>query len=383
VEFNKLANLLFKSWATSLVQNKPQQTVGLFGSPGIGKTSAGRDLARLMTAHRQAADPEAPEARCEVLDLSSMLPEDLNGLPFRTGDTTTYCPPRWLKGLCDPDAYGVLVLDDLPAASPALQVAARQISLERRVHDHRLAPGIFVVVTGNRREDKAAASTLPSHFRNSIMMLTVELTVKEWTKWYGRQPHHAPIVAAFLQWKQDRLSMLPADADKQGAFATPRTWTMLGAQYEVAEAANALFDVAKGLVGEGIATEFAAFVKVRAELVDPEKVLDDPKGALPNPDSIAQPDKLVAMCTSLGEIAAQRTAKGAKPKVKREAPVKLLKALAWVTQDSREYCGAGVSTFINNGGDLPALVNAANANKGDPTVRALLKHLQSALLGES
>ncbi len=396
MRYTKLTNLMFKMWRVAQDRGPDAErlTVTLLGSPGIGKTSTTRTLAEQMT-DAVRADPklaeavfgkgnvpkEIPEAFCRVLDLSSMLPEDLNGLPFRDGDTTKFCGHKWLAEMCKPGAFGVLCLDDLPAAAPMMQVAARQISLERRVHDHYLSPGIFIVVTGNRREDKSAASTLPAHFRNSVMLLDVDIDVDEWCKWIGSQPHVNQIVPAYLRWKREQLSMLPKDADKRGAFATPRTWAKLASQFDIAQDTGSLFDVASGLVGEGVATSFNGFVKVRASLVDPEKVFDNPERALPNPDSLNSPDKIIAMATSLGEIAAARHKHGKKGE-RAEAPLKLLRALAWTTQSHREYCGSGVSTYISVGGQsvLPELVKVARAHRGDKVIGNLLSFLKSALL---
>ena len=213
------------------------------------------------------------------------------------------------------------------------------------------------------------------------MLLDVDLDVDDWCKWLGGQNHCNQIVAGYLRWKREQLSMLPKDADKRGAFATPRTWAKLSAQFDVAEATGTLFDVASGLVGEGVATSFNAFVKVKANLVDPELVFDNPEKALPNVDTLNSPDKVIAMATSLGEIAAAR-AKYGKKKQKDEAPLKLLRALAWATQNQREYCGAGVSTYISVGGQpvLPQLVKIARANRSDPVIGQLLTFLKSALL---
>lgn len=406
MKYNKLTNLMYKMWRTSLERRVAQQTVTLLGSPGIGKTSSNRSLCQMMTeAVRSDAALQKlifgdnvpatiPEAISQELDLSSMLPEDLNGLPFRVSADnpsveaeeavgkafmTQFAAHEWLHRLCQPGAYGVLVLDDLPASAPMMQVAARQCALERRIHDHHISPGVFIIVTGNRREDKSAASTLPAHFRNSVLLLDVDLDIDEWASWYGTHEHLAPIVPAFLRFKQDRLSMLPKDADARGAFATPRTWAKLGSLYDVAEATDSTFDVASGLVGEGVATEFIAFCKVRAQLVDPEKVFDDPERALPNPDSLGTPDKLVAMATALGEIGAKRTKFGTK-KEKEEAPIKLLRSLAWATRENREYCGTGVSTFISNGGDLALMVKTARDNRKDKVIGGLLSFLKSALM---
>jgi len=386
MRFNQLTNLMFKAWKHSLDTGTAPETFCLLGSPGIGKTATNVELAQLMTAYAKANAGTVGKLKTKgkairrVLDLSSMLPEDLNGLPFRDGKTTKFCAHDWLHELCQPGAYGVLVLDDLPASAPMMQVAARQCALERRIHDHYLSPGIAIIVTGNRREDKSAASTLPAHFRNSVVLLDVDTDIDEWCKWYGRHEHMDPIIAAFLRFKQERLSMLPKDADKRGAFATPRTWSKLGGLFQVAEAAEATFDVASGLVGEGVATEFAAFVRIRSQLVDPEKVFDNPEKALKKPESLrGKADRLVAMSTALGEIAANRSKHG-KPKQKSDAPLKLLRALAWTTQNNREYCGCGVSTYMANGGSLPDMVRVARAHRTDPVVAGLLTFLKSALM---
>ena len=395
MRFKDLVNLMGQMWQSDLRRGTPQQTITLLGSPGIGKTSTTATLAAQMEEAVQTnselaeaifgkgkSAPKGAKAICRVLDLSSMLPEDLNGLPFRTPQGTTHFASHdWLHEMCQPGAFGVLCLDDLPAAAPMMQVAARQISLERRVHDHYLSPGIFIVVTGNRREDKSAASTLPAHFRNSVMLLDVDLDVDEWAKWAGAQTHLNQVIPAYLRFKREHLSMLPKNSDKRGAFATPRSWTKLAAQFDVAEATGNLFDVASGLVGEGCATSFNAFVKIRQALVDPEKVFDNPEKALPKAKSLDTPDKIIAMATALGEIAASRH-KHKKGKAKTDAPLKLLRSLAWVTQNHREYCASGVSTYIAVGGSgvLPQLIKVARANRSDKVISNLLTFLKSALL---
>ncbi|NBT36215.1 MAG: AAA family ATPase, partial [Betaproteobacteria bacterium] len=98
----------------------------LLGSPGIGKTSLARSIADQMTKAVRRERPDAPSAICQVVDLTSKMPEDMSGLPridqTPSGLVTRYAPQEWLAKLSDPEVYGVLCLDDLPAASPAVQV---------------------------------------------------------------------------------------------------------------------------------------------------------------------------------------------------------------------------------------------------------------------
>ena len=73
--------------------------------------------------------------------------------------------------------------------------------------------------------------------------------------------------------------------------------------------------------------------------------------------------------------------KKGKGKKRSEAALKLLKALAWSTQDSREYCSSGVSAFLSNGGEISDLVKVARTHRDDPVVSKLLTFLKSVFMG--
>ena len=373
MNYTELVNNSFSMWTHSQKNASPLRTVVALGPPGVGKTSAGRQLGAMMTDHMRRRNPMAGEAVVKVLDLSSMLPEDLMGLPFRDGDVTRYCPQSWMAPLCEEGAYGVLILDDLPAASAQVQVACRQVSLERRIHEMRLAPGIFVMVTGNRREDKSAASTLPAHFRNSVIILPFQPDFKGWEAWYMEQGYESDI-PAFLHFKRSHFSRLPKDADDNGAFATPRTWSMLGEQMP-AIAEEFITEVASGLVGSGVATEYAAFRMLRKELVSPEKVLENPELAVPNVAVLDPIDRIVALATGIGEVAA-RLAKGNKT-----LPVltQYLRALSYITLRKRDYIGVSISTFTACKGDMKQLLLAARQGNHDPLIKELIQYLAKTL----
>jgi hypothetical protein len=370
MNFDKITVMMFEAWKDAIDNDRVPQTVTLLGSPGIGKTSACRQLAAMMTEYMSALGNQTT-AVCEVRDLSSSLPEDLGGLPYRDGDTTKYAPPTMIKNVCDPNAYGVLVLDDLPAAPTAVQVASRQISLEHRVHDHAISRKVMIVVTGNRREDKSAASTLPAHFRNSVLLLTVEPDFKRWESW-AHDKGVEQLITQFLTFRPAHFSRTPADADQQGAFATPRTWTMLANLLGMARKTDTLRETAAGLVGDGVATELVAFELVRSQLVAPEKVLANPETALPDRSILNSPDRMIAMVAGLADAAIHK----AKQKDGNKAHVQYLRALAYVTETGgREYVATSIATFMSHKGSFPKLKDAVMEAKSDPRVAGMMSAL--------
>ena len=358
MKFAKLVKLI------TAMPNK--QSMLMSGPPGIGKTA----LAEQVGANLGA------DAIIEVRDLCSHLPEDLLGLPFRDGEQTIYAPPSWLHRLSKPGVKGVLVRDDLGAASPAVQTAAFKLVLQRQSGDCILSDNVKIIATTNRKEDKSGATTLPAALRNRCCITELDVDPDEWCLW-ATQNGVPGDVTAFIRFKPGALSHLPKDADKVGAFATPRTWTMTGYALEAAKATEAVYDVAAGLLGEGNAVEFTAFVRLRAEIPDPKAVLLNPKKELPNPPRASEPDRLVAIVTALAEHAApmsqERTALG------KRIPELFLRAVAHVTTSGREYASAAILTYAANNGNVNALIKAATAGKNDPELAPFLDHLRAAL----
>jgi hypothetical protein len=354
MNFQETAEMCFRLWKHALLSGGAPLTVVSLGPPGTGKTTTGRYLAEMMTGFVQGKKADANPALCEVLDLSSMLPEDLVGIPWASGDVTRYLPQEWLSPLCEKGAYGVLVFDDLPAAASQVQVACRQAVLERRIHHMRFARGVFIMVTGNRREDQSGASTLPAHFRNSTLLVSYSPDFQGWEKWYYSQGFDS-VIPAFLAWKPAHFSRHPRESDGVGAFATPRSWAML-AQILPALEEKEISAVASGLVGSGVALEFDAFRRLRKSLVSPEEVIRDPEKALPEPEKVLDSvDKIIALMTGMGEVAARLSAERGS---KRNC-IRFLVALQYISRSSREYISLAFSSFTSAGGRPEVLIDAA------------------------
>src|ERR1700723_4164307 len=92
----------------------------LWGAPGTGKPSAIRAMAR------------ARDLPCETVIASIREPSDFAGLPIVVGGEVRFAPPAWARRLAEA-GHGLLFLDELSTAPPAVQAAPLPGVLERGV----------------------------------------------------------------------------------------------------------------------------------------------------------------------------------------------------------------------------------------------------------
>ena len=115
----------------------------LWGAPGTGKTSAIRAMAQAMGLP------------CETVIASIREPSDFAGLPVVVGQGVRFAPPAWAQRLAGA-GHGVLFLDELSTAPPAVQAALLRVVLERVVGDLELPAEVAVVAAANPPEQAAA-----------------------------------------------------------------------------------------------------------------------------------------------------------------------------------------------------------------------------------
>ena len=104
----------------------------LWGAPGTGKTSAIRAMAAVMGLP------------CETVIASIREPSDFAGLPIVVGGEVRFAPPAWARRLAEA-GRGLLFLDELSTAPPAVQAALLRVVLERVVGDLTLPEEVAVV----------------------------------------------------------------------------------------------------------------------------------------------------------------------------------------------------------------------------------------------
>jgi hypothetical protein len=246
--------------AKKLIRSMAQeQSFLLLSAPGIGKSEM------VVEAAREAGLP------CRSLLGTQIAPEDVSGVPRIVGERSVFCPPRVL--LPERAEPFCLFLDELPACAPDVQKAFYSLLLERRLGEHALPPGTWVVAAGNRLQDRALVRAMSSALVNRVTILQIRHDVDEWLGWAQRAGVRQEI-RSFIQTIPDAL-MRPVPADPV-PFSTPRAWSLLSRALDMAEKGGILSaDLRRALAfGRLSAEDAAVFCALCEEAIGPVQPLE-------------------------------------------------------------------------------------------------------------
>ncbi|MGH1490955.1 MAG: AAA family ATPase [Acidimicrobiales bacterium] len=262
----------------------------LWGAPGTGKSSVVRDLAEVMGWP------------CEVVIASIREPSDFAGLPIVVDGGVRFAPPTWATSLAEA-GRGLLFLDEISTAPPAVQAALLRVVLERTVGDLQLPDDVVVVAAANPPDQAADGWDLSAPLANRFCHLdwTTDASVvaEGFTAGFaspvvpdlgpGREKAKGSIrtraraeIATFLLLRPSAVIAPPTDRAAAGrAWPSPRTWEMAADLLAVTRAVEVAPEVRTalvcGCVGQGPGIEFLAWLS-ELDLPNPEAVLADPDG---------------------------------------------------------------------------------------------------------
>lgn len=244
-----------------------EQSILLLSAPGIGKSDS------VIQAAENAGLP------CRSLLGTQIAPEDVSGIPRIIGERSVFCPPRML--LPEDGKPFCLFLDEFPASNPEIQKAFYSVLLERRIGEHKLPMGTWVVAAGNRVEDRALVRSLSSALVNRVIILNVRVDQQEWLQWASENGIRREIVAFVLFQPESLMRVIP---DVPQPFSTPRAWASLSRAMDLAEQAGILNErtrraLAFGRVSPEDAAIFCAMVEESIDCILPlkEYILDPSK----------------------------------------------------------------------------------------------------------
>ena len=251
----------------------------MWGAPGIGKSSIVKQVAE--------------EFSIELTDirLSQLAPSDLRGLPVpdKENQISQWFAPEFLPQ----SGSGILFLDELNMAAPAVQGIAQQLILDRQVGSYEVPTGWFIWAAGNRKEDQAAVYEMPAPLANRFIHLEVTPHYDS----FRQYAVHAGLneqIQAFLAFRSELLFEMSSGAH---AWPSPRSWEMASQLHRSG------LDIAPA-IGEGAAGEFYTYIDVYEQLPDVESILAGSGKEVAFPDEISlQYATTIALSVRVGSAA--------------------------------------------------------------------------------
>lgn len=280
----------------------------LWGAPGTGKTSA----IKAMSA--------ALGLPCETVIASIREPSDFAGLPVVADGKVIFAPPRWARNLATQER-GVLFLDEISTAPPAVQAALLRVVLERVVGDLALPEAITVIAAANPPEYAADGWDLSPPLANRFCHLDWPVEAQAFAEglsggwpapivpelpedWSSQLATGHGLISAFVSVRPTLVVAVPQDGSSAGrGWPSPRSWEMAAQLWTAASVAGASEEaraaLIMGAVGQGPGIELLNWAG-EMDLPDPEEVLRDP-GAFVLPE---RGDRAYAALTAIASAVA-------------------------------------------------------------------------------
>ena len=271
---------------------KKQRPIFIWGPPGIGKSEVVHQIG-----------DEYKKALVIDIRLSLWEPTDIKGIPYfdSTQGKMVWAPPVELPDEATAKKYDVIILfmDEMNSAPPAVQAAAYQLILNRRVGTYQLPKNVVIVAAGNREADKGVTYRMPAPLANRFVHLEMKVDFDDWFSWASENRLHQDVVGYISFSKKDLYDFDPKSPSR--SFATPRSWSFVSELLEDDDDENTTTDLVSGAVGEGLAVKFMAHRKVASKLPKPIDILDGKVKELETKEISAMYSLTVSLCYELKE----------------------------------------------------------------------------------
>lgn len=294
-------NLQLQALYVALQINQP---ILLWGSPGIGKTASVNALASSLEWH------------LETVIASIRDPTDFGGIPFPQDGYTAFLAPSWAKRLNEKAEEindkisdlsssnkngGILFLDEISTAPPAVQAALLRVIWERVIGDLQLNPKIRIVAAANPADQAASGWDLSPPMANRFCHLDWQIDQESWClgiingfqipnlsslkipmkDFNSVLPNVTSLISSFINKHKALLLNIPKEENQLGrAWPSPRSWDsgikFLTACRTLGKKGSELEStLLSGSIGSAATLEFYSWEK-NIDLPDPEKIIKKP-----------------------------------------------------------------------------------------------------------
>jgi len=234
--------------------------VMLWGPPGVGKSQM---VAQVAARHG-----------VQVVDvrLSQMEPSDLRGIPFRTENLVEWAVPAMLPEAGRHGSRGILFMDEITSAPPAVSAAAYQLILDRRLGAYQVPEGWAIFAAGNRQGDRGVTYSMPAPLANRFSHFEVETQLDDWVTWAYANDIDERIIG-FLRFRPELLFDFDP-AHNPVAFPSPRSWEFAhrGLQ-KFADHPELLQGCLQACVGPAAGIELHAYLNSLDKMPDLDQIL--------------------------------------------------------------------------------------------------------------
>ena len=337
LSINQVIETLSKAY-TKLILNGTSldvfPSVMLWGQPGVGKSASIKQIGKNIE--------QATKKKVNVTDVRLLLfnPIDLRGIPVPDEEAGEKVA-RWLKPLVfkmnpSKDVINILFLDEISAAPQSVQAAAYQITLDKRVGEHKLPDNTIVIAAGNRVSDRSVAYKMPKALSNRLLHFDITCDFENWKPWAIENNIH-PMILGFLSFRPDLLNTFSTDNDAL-AYATPRSWEMVSNLLNyIDENIDEVYNEVRGLIGSGNAIELRTWSKVYKNLPKIEDIFDGKDVIVPSSVS----EVFAVTCAII------RYAKMRKPTIKR-----LVNAIKYAHKLPKDFTLLVFTNYLNLDEDI-------------------------------
>lgn len=241
----------------------------LHGSPGTAKSSI-----VMQTAERR---------QLKVIDLrlSQCDPTDLAGFPSvdKERGKAGYLPMDTFPVEGDELPEGkkgwLLLLDELPSASTAVQAAAYKLVLDRQVGQHNLHKDVHIIGAGNLASDKAIVNRMSTAMQSRLVHLHIEMDAPSWVRWATKNNIDYRVIS-YINYQPQQLHNFNPDHN-DFTFPCARTWEFVSRLITgQTKLDGSLLGPICGAVDRGTGREFVTFCGIFDKLPSLADIMTKP-----------------------------------------------------------------------------------------------------------
>lgn len=261
----------------------------LWGEPGIGKTELVKTLANRENLKLNGYDPN-DHATISALDESTLDdkfpmviligaildPSELSGLPAldnialpggETAVVTRNTMPSWCYRLIKA-GKGILFLDELNSAVPAVQSALLSLLQGRMVGQYRLPDDVWIIAAANPPEEAVNGWELPAPLSNRLQHIHMKPNVDDFIEGFRMNWGNPQTIMEeslrnsigdFLKNNPNWIQVVPSEEESGMAWASRRSWDNAVKNMALTSDLSTQEVMLTGFVGEGAAEAYFIF----------------------------------------------------------------------------------------------------------------------------